>query len=57
MTVYGNPDASTFLIQMVDDHDLAGMESELAEIRRLSKVDFCLMTLTEKFAQVVALPS
>lgn len=44
MTVYGNPDASTFLIQMVDDHDLAGMESELAEIRRLSKVDFCLMT-------------
>ena len=45
MTVYGNPDASTVLIQMVDDHDLAGMESELAEIRRLSKVDFCLMTL------------
>ena len=33
MTVYGNPDASTVLIQMVDDHDLAGMESELAEIR------------------------
>ena len=31
---YGNPSASIVLIQMVDDHDLEGMESEAAEIKK-----------------------
>ena len=42
MTTYGNRDASTALIQMVDDHDLEGMEAEVAEIRRLTDTDFGL---------------
>ena len=29
---YGNPDADIVLIQPVDDHDLAGIENEVAEI-------------------------
>ena len=41
-TICGNPEAPVVLIQMVDDHDLAGMASEVAEIRRLTDVDFCL---------------
>ena len=31
----GNPDASVVMIQMVDDHDLALIESEVEEIKRL----------------------
>ena len=42
---YGNPDAGTVLIQMVDDHDLGGIESEAAEIRRLVNEDFCLIAV------------
>lgn len=42
MTVYGNPDAPIVLIQMVDDHDLEGMASEMAALRRLADLDFCL---------------
>ena len=42
MTVYGNPDAPLVLVQMADDHDLAGIETETAEIRRLTGADFCL---------------
>ena len=42
MTVYGNPDASIVLIQMVDDHDLEGIKSETAEIKKLAESDFCL---------------
>jgi len=42
MTVYGNPDASIVLIQMVDDHDLEGIKSETAEIKKLAGSDFCL---------------
>ena len=42
VTTYGDPAASTVLIQMVDDHDLAGMRSEVAEIKRLADADFCL---------------
>ena len=42
---YGNPKAKTVLIQMVDDHDLAGMESEVAEITKLSDDDFCLFAI------------
>ncbi len=41
MFTYGNPDASIVLIQMVDDHDLNGMESEVSEIRKLAGTDFC----------------
>ena len=40
---YGNPSAEVVLIQPVDEHDLAGMESEIREIRRLSEKDFCLI--------------
>jgi hypothetical protein len=43
--ICGNPDASVVLLQPVDEHDLAGIENETAEIRRLSDVDFCLIAL------------
>ena len=36
---YGDPDAPTVLIQMVDDHDLEGMGSEVAGIRKLTEVE------------------
>ena len=40
---FGNPDAGTILIQMVDDHDLEGMEQEVSAVRELSgKQEFCL---------------
>ena len=39
---YGNPDASAVLIQPVDDHDLAVIEHEAAEIRDRTDADFCL---------------
>lgn len=42
---YGNPTSSTILLQMVDDHDLAGIESEIAEIHRLTERDFCLIAV------------
>ena len=42
VTKYGNIEAPVVLIQMVDDHDLAFMESEVAEIKRLTGQDFCL---------------
>lgn len=42
IATYGNPDASIVLIQMVDDHDLAGIATENSEIRRLTEADFCL---------------
>ena len=31
--IYGEADASIVLVQMVDSHDLEGIESEIAEIR------------------------
>jgi len=43
--ICGNPDASVVLLQPVDEHDLAGIENETAEIRRLSPTDFCLIAL------------
>ena len=43
MNVYGNPDASVILIQMVDEHDMEGMESEVAEIKKLMDADFSLL--------------
>lgn len=40
---FGNPDADTLLIQMVDDHDLEGMEQEVSAVRELTgKQDFCM---------------
>ena len=40
---YGDPSAETLLLQMVDDHDLEGIESEAAYIRDLScRQEFCL---------------
>lgn len=45
MNTYGSQNAKIFLIQMVDDHDLEGMESEVAEIRKLTNMDFCLLAL------------
>ena len=45
MTAYGDPGAPVVLVQMVDDHDLEGMEAELAELRRLTDMDFCLMAI------------
>lgn len=42
---YGNPDADTVLIQMVDTHRLEGMESEEAAIRQLTDIDFYLLAI------------
>ncbi len=44
-TTYGNPDANTVLIQMVDDQDLEGIESEVTEIRKLTDTDFYLIAV------------
>lgn len=43
--IYGNLDAAAVLIQMIDEHDFDGMESEAAEIRRLSDAVFCLTAI------------
>ena len=45
ITAYGTPEASAVLIQMVDEHDLEGLESETAEIRKLTGEDFYLMAV------------
>ena len=42
---YGNSASSLVLIQMVDDHDLEGIENEAAEIQRLTDTDFCLTAI------------
>ncbi len=47
-TAYGNPDSPFVLIQMVDDHALEGMESEAAEILKLTDADFYLKTVRVK---------
>ena len=40
---YGDPDADTLLVQMVDDHDLSVIDSEIAYIRELTGgKNFCL---------------
>lgn len=44
-TAYGNPDAPIVLIQLVDDHDHAGIETEVAEIQKLAGADFCLIAM------------
>ena len=45
MVAFGNPNAPLVLVQMVDDHDLEGIETETAEIRRLTETDFCLLAI------------
>lgn len=45
VTVYGNPDAPVVLLQMVDDHDLEGIKTEVAAIRTLTDADFCLIAI------------
>lgn len=42
---YGNPNADILLIQMVDDHDLSVIESEVSCIRKLSGRDFLLKAI------------
>ena len=42
---FGNPDADSVLIQMADGHSIQGIESEVAEIRKLTARDFCLTCL------------
>ena len=43
VVTYGNPEAGTLLIQMVDDHDLEVIENEISFIRELSGgQEFCL---------------
>ena len=40
---YGDPAAETLLVQMVDDHDMEGIENEFSKIRELTGGhDFCL---------------
>ena len=43
LTEYGNVNAPIVLIQMIDDHDLEGMESEVAAIRDQTGADFRLI--------------
>ncbi|MBQ7514658.1 MAG: esterase [Schwartzia sp.] len=42
---YGDAKASTVLIQPVDDHDMAGIEAEIAGLQRLIDVDFSLIAV------------
>ena len=42
---YGEPEASTVLIQPVDEHDLSGIENELQYIRELTDKPFCLIAV------------
>ena len=39
---FGNSSSKIVLIQMVDDHDLEGMQSEIAAIREMTGADFLL---------------
>lgn len=40
---YGDPEARVVLIQMVSDHGVERLEAEVAEIKKLSSVEFCLI--------------
>ena len=47
--ILGNPDSKTFLVQLVDDHDLEVIESEYQQIKTLApEKDFCVLTLKVK---------
>ena len=42
---YGNPNAVITLVQTVDEHDIAGLDDEVAEIQRLSGKEFRLLAV------------
>ena len=42
---YGNPDAPIVLVQLVDDHDLAGMDAEVSAIQQRVQTDFYLTAI------------
>lgn len=42
---YGNPDAPIVLLQLVDDHDLAGMNAEVSAIQQRVQTDFYLSAI------------
>ena len=49
ISVYGNPDAETLLLQMTDDHDMEVIVPEISRIRELSGgQDFCLKAVKVK---------
>lgn len=45
---FGNPESDIVLIQPVDDHDLAGIENEFAEIKESYKKSFYLIAVKIK---------
>lgn len=42
---YGNPEAPIVLIQPVGDHDLPEIEGEVAQIRKLTALDFQMIAV------------
>ena len=42
---YGNPEAPIVLIQSVGDHDLPEIEGEVAQIRKLTALDFQMIAV------------
>ena len=42
---YGNSNAVITLVQPVDDHDISGIDAEVAEIQRLSGKEFRLLAI------------
>ena len=42
---YGNPEAPIVLIQLVGDHDLPEIEGEVAQIRKLTALDFQMIAV------------
>ena len=45
---YGNPEAPIVLIQPVGDHDLPEIEGEVAQIRKLTALDFQMIAVKVK---------
>lgn len=41
---YGNPEANTILLQMSDEHEIQGIESEINHINELTNQEYCLVT-------------
>lgn len=42
---YGNPEAASVLIQLVGDHDFAGIEQEIALLRGMTNLDFSFLAV------------
>ena len=45
VTIYGDPEASRVLIQLVDDHDLEGLGAEIEELQKVTEGEFCLIAI------------